>query len=245
MSVSIEFNKPIFKKTYYISRSSSVLTHNLIDVTIKRVQRLKDKGYVLTLLVSSPDQIYFKEIDDTAIYSLLANNATWFSNELNEDDINALYHPALCSQNNTINVYISSDFDALKLNNKRCKLADFMNIINDMSYLKKYTINIQAYHTGLYIYSTQTMHKWGVKTINMYSIDEDMLDSDELENIEKFWGDLVQKSDEALIGKIKELQTTRANLQKVYSDILEEKKSNKDWESKIGSLKKMIQNIIF
>jgi len=239
------FNKPVFKKTYYISRSSSHLTHDLVDITIKRVQRLKDKGYILMLLMSPSDQQYFKEIDDAGICCMLANNSTWFSNELSPDDIKALYHPALCSQNSTINVYIPSDIGGLKLNNRPCDLATFVNIISDVSYSKKYTINIQVYHTGLYIYSTQTMHKWGAKSISIYSIDEDMLDPDECDNIEQFWGDLVKKSDQSLAQKVQELEATRLKLHALYDEILQEKKSNKDWEFKIGCLKKMIQNIIF
>jgi hypothetical protein len=247
--MSVEFNKPVCKKSYYLSRAAQPLLYSLIDVTIKRVQRLKDKGYVITLLVSQNDQDYFKEIDESGIYALLANNSTWFSNDLNEDEIKTLYHPSLCSQNNTINVYLPLNLEdnkiTMKLNNKACALHDFMTIISDLAYIKKYTINIEVYHTGLYIYSSQTLHKWGIRSVNMYSVEDQVLDEDELEDIEKFWGELVQKSDAALSQRIKELEATRDRMQQLYSHILNEKKSNKDWESKIMELKKIIQNIIF
>jgi hypothetical protein len=202
----------------------------------------------MTLNIAPNDQVFFKEVDETGIYSLLANNCSWFSNDLNEDDIKSMYIPSLCSQNNTINVYVQnspSDMIGIKVNNKAATFEEFMKIVNDMSYVKKYTINAKLYHTGLYIYPGQTMHKWTLQTMNIHSVEDNMLDDDELGDIETFWGDLVNKSDETLVERIKEYENTRVNLKTLYSQILQEKKSHKDWESKITGLKKMIQNIIF
>jgi hypothetical protein len=241
----------------------------------------------MTLNIPSNDQIFFKDVDQTGIYSLLTNNYSWFSNDLSEDDIKSMYIPSLCSQNNTINVYVKLDHleptdpsnpvdpvDPMepvdpaepvdpvepadpadpadrshniqtKLNNKPSTFQNFVKIVNDLSYSKKYTINIKIYHTGLYIYSGQTIHKWSLKALNIYSVEDNILNDDDLDNIETFWGELVNKCDTKLLEQMQECENTRSNLKSLYAQILQEKKSNKHWELKIMELKKMIQNIIF
>lgn len=243
--MNIQFDKPVFKKTYYLSRTDTPICYDLIDVTIKKAQKLKDKGFILTLNISQNDQEFFRTVDDTGIYSLLTNNYNWFSNDLSEDDIKSMYIPSLCVQNNAINIYIKSDASyTCKLNNKIASIEEFIRIISDLSYTKKYTINMQVYHTGLYIYSGQTMHKWGLKTLNIYTIEDNILNDDDLEDIENSWGELVNRCDNILLQRITDCENTRSSIKKMYSRILQEKKSNKDWESKIMELNKMIQNII-
>lgn len=243
--MDIIFEKPIYKKSYYVSHTQHNIVYDMTDIQIKRITKLQNKGHILNICTNIENNKFFKDIDDTAIYHLLSNNKDWFDNSLTESDIKNLFQPSYCEQNNCINVVLPNDIDGTKINiyinNKKCLLNDFIDLLQDYKRLKEYIINFQLQHIGMYIYSKQTMNKWAIKTVNIYSNDEPYMDT--REDIEIFWKNAVEKCDNVLIDRIHHIENIRKEIQIKMNDIVNEP-SVKLWELKINDLNKCLKNIL-
>lgn len=248
--MDIVFKKPTFKKTYYVSHTQNIVTYDLIDVTIKKVIKLQNNnGHIFTLNISQNDKEFMSGVDDCGLRTLMQNNRLWFENDLREEDIKQMYNASYCSQSGSINVFLPNDAGDTNItnikvfcNNKPSNVFEFLNCINDHKYKKQYTINFELKHIGMYIYADQTINKWAVRTIHIHNL-HDVLTEDK-EDIETSWAELVAQCDEILEGRIKIIEKTRKELHSQYETVINEKNSKK-WESQLEDLKKLIQNIIF
>ena len=271
----ITFKKPEFKKSYYLAQANKKIFHNIVDINIRKLSILQNKkGYILYVYLNQEDAGFFDSCDDAAKQSLLKNNKQWFArdsnkdndandaNNLTKDDIDSLFKPSLCYQNRAINLFLSNDDDnvRVKINNKDASIIDLMSIISTPSYRKHYTLNIQVHHNGMYIYQHQTMNKWSISDVIVHAMCEeeedrghgadgrtlgDIVHVEDLKDIEEFWRQMLDESDAILESQIIRIQQTRNKLLGLYQDIVNEKKSKKEWESKIQQFKMLVQNIIF
>lgn len=230
MNGLISFKKPEYKKKYYIAHTEKPINYNLTDVTIKQMLKLKnDKGYMLTVNCtnSSDHKEFFNNIDDACIKQLIENNSTWFDNDLTQENIKTMFNPSYCLQNNIVSIFLPNGLN-----------------IEDIRDTSRKILNLKIQHIGMYIYSDQTINRWAVKAINIHNI-EDVYMTESKEDIEAYWDQRVKQSIAALDIKISNIRETQDKLNELYSSIITEKFSNKEWEYKIRDLQTLIQNIIF
>jgi len=233
------FTKPELRKNFYISKAEQPITENIIDAKLKKITKLNcNKGYILTFYLNNIDKTIFNTTDDNALFMLISNNNIWFNNNLSTEDIIELFKKSICDQTNTINIIVNEN-SKICINDKVCSLEDFLT--HDMTYFRKCMMNIKVQHVGLYIYAKQCFNRWYASSMNMY--DEDT-ETEDKEDIEKSWGNLVEESDAVLESKIKTLENTRTKIKTLYSDICKNC-GPKEMDGKIQELKKLIQNIIF
>ncbi len=233
------YTRPVFKNKYYVCFTEKPIVHCLYDIKINKITRLQnDRGHVITVYVNNDDQMFFDEIDTISMQILKSNNKTWFDNDLTTDQISELYVPSSCSQNNTVNIILPPNTLKIHLDNKLISYHDFMQIISDMSYIKTYTVNMDIQHIGMYIYASQTVIKWSVKCINIYSSEEPA--SESKKDIEEFWKHMIADYDKTLEAKIQQIEDTRKQLQQAYESLHSEPKITKSWEQKIKVIKKII-----
>lgn len=235
--MDILYTQPVSKKNYYITKTNKNIFYDIIDIKIKLVTKLND-GYLFSIYINDNDKIFFNDIDNIAIQNLITYNSSWFLNELTENDIKTLYKPSFCSQNNSISLYLTSN-TKIFYNNKLCEVPELLSKIN-----KKYIINIKIQLIGMYIYSNKTFNKWHIHTLNIYDDVDDNIEDENKEEIEEYWKESIDECNKILDKKIKNINTTKENIQKLYSEIITTKKSI-IWENKISELKKLVQNIIF
>jgi len=241
-SSDILYLTPVMHKNIFISNVSSPVTYDTTDVKINKISKSSNNGsYLLTVYIDHNDEEFFKYIDDTAILSLLSNNDKWFKNTLSEDDIKSLFNRSYCSQTNTMTLIIS-ECTHIYIEGKQTEMKDFVKILSDISLRKQYTINITVQLAGLYIQSSQTNNKWIIKSINMFLNDE--IDIDAKEEINEFWGNMMEECEKSLDNKIAMIEKKKRHLKELYNSIVKTNNS-KDWENKITEFKKIIQNIIF
>ena len=234
------FTQPEFKKKYYLLRAHNTITYDLHDVYINNIMKLEaGTGYLLAIHIN--DTSVFKTFDENAVTELSANSKTWFKNELSIEDLNKLYKPSICMQNNTIQV-ILSDKSKIYVNNKLQDISECIDKLQDMAFLRKCAINLSLQHHGLYVYSKLTSNKWIIKCLNIYQDDD--ISAEEKTDIDESWQELVSECNLMLDNKIRTIQHTKTNISSLYQSIITEK-NKKVWEDKIGRLKKLIQNIIF
>ena len=233
--------QPEFKKTYYLSKTENVVKYDIIDAYIKDIKRLENtRDYLLTIYIKDAD--FLHDFDKDIINILVKNNNTWFKNDLEEDEIQHLYKPSVCSQTHTINV-ILSDVTKIYLNNK---IQDINELNLNAAFFRKCLINLTIQHFGLYIHSKVTYNKWKVMSLNMYNEDEYGDDINESkEEIEESWKLMIAECNEILNNKIKLIQNTQKNIETLYAEVVSEKNKGRAWEGKITQLKTLIQNIIF
>lgn len=243
--MNIVFEKPVFKKKYYVSHLKDSTFYNMTDVTIKNITKIgSNNGHSLNISINSDDVTFFKTIDDISINDLKTNNEIWFNNGLSEEDVISMFKSSYCEQNKCINAVIPDDVDtklSIYLNNKKCTMADFLCLFNDVKVLKHHIINLQLQHIGMYIYTRQTINKWAIRKIIIYT--DDAIDIDSREDIEEFWKTNIAECDNVLKSRIKLIEDKRFELQNAYENILQEK-SSKLWEKKINRLSKLVNNIL-
>lgn len=243
--MNIVFEKPIFKKKYYVSHLKDSTFYNMTDVVIKNITKIgSHNGHSLNISINSDDVTFFKTIDDISIKDLKENNKIWFNNSLSEEDVISMFKSSYCEQNKCINAIIPDDIDtklSIYLNNKKCTMTDFLSLFNDVKVLKHHLINLQLQHIGMYIYTRQTINKWAIRKINIYTNDD--IDIDTREDIEAFWKINIADCVNVLNGRIKLIEEKRYELHNTYESILEER-SSRLWEKKVHELSKLVNNIL-
>ena len=233
------FTKPEFKKQFYISRTENPIISNLIDCKIKSIVKMKnDKGYTMQVCIQCDDKHMFQDIDASAMHNLIHNNNTWFNNNLTEDEIRQLFRAAICEQSNTITLLLN-DKTKIYVNDKSSELTDFLS--HDMSYFRHCMLNIKAQHLGLYIYSKQTLNRWYINSLYLY---DQEIDIENKEDIDDTWHNLVSEAIDNLNHQIQTLEDKKTRINMLYQDIHKNYR-NRQWDTQIQELKKIIQNIIF
>jgi hypothetical protein len=98
--MNIVFEKPVFKKKYYVSHLKDSMFYDMTDVTIKNITRIgSDNSHSVNISINSDDVTFFKTIDNICINDLKACNKKWFDNGLSEDDIVSMFKSSFCEQN--------------------------------------------------------------------------------------------------------------------------------------------------
>lgn len=239
---SIVFDTPKLKKNYYISNAVKPFACDIIDAVVKKVTKLQgDKGYILTLYIGKNDKMILDEIDKQSIESLIENNNKWFSNDLNADEMGDMFKNTVCEQNQVVNVYLL-DYSDIIIDGVKDEISNVISLLSDRTKSKEYMINIKLRHTGMYIYSTHTVNKWSVKQMQIYGIEEETIDKDE---IETFWKEQLNECEDMLENRKKMIDNTFNKLQELYSTVSTMNSPNKEWNMKLCEIKKIIQNIIF
>lgn len=242
MSSDISYSTPVLHKNIYVSKASSTVTHDKIDIKINKIHKSSNNGdYILNIYTDHCDEEFLKNIDDNAILSLLSNNNNWFKNSLSEDEIKTLFNRSFCSQTNTMTASITKNSNIF-IEGKQTEMEDLARILSDISLMKQYTVNLTLQLTGLYIQTSQTSNKWIIKYVNVYTNDE--IDTDSKDEIDEFWGTMLEECEKTLNNRIAMIEKTKRNLKELYSCIAKTK-NPKEWDSKISEFKKIIQNIIF
>ena len=240
--MTIIFNEPKIKRNYYLATTQQPINHDIIDAIVKKVTKLEcNKGYLLSIYIGKQDQDVFNDIDDKSLESLVDKNDDWFDNDLNTDDINNLFKRSVCEQNNIINIYLTDNTQIIKDGIARDTMEE-MVVISDSTKMKQYTINLKLRHSGMYIYSSHTVNKWYVKSIQMYSLEDEEVDRDEINN---FWLEQIKECQETLENRKKMIDNTQNKLKNMYLNTLDTNIPNKEWEMKLSEIKQIIQNIIF
>jgi hypothetical protein len=243
--MNIVFEKPIFKKKYYVSHLKDSIFYDMTDVTIKNITRLGcDNGHSVNISINSDQMTFFTNIDNISMNNLKANNAIWFNNGLSEEELISMFQQSYCEQNECINAILPDDTDSklrIYLNNKKYTLQDFLSLLRDVKVSKHHIFNIQLQHIGMYIYTRQTINKWAIRKINIYT-DND-IDIDAREDIEEFWKMNITECDNVLKSRIKLIEDKRFELQNAYQSIIQER-SPKLWEKKVQDLSKLVKNIL-
>lgn len=238
----ILFDEPKLKRNYYLATTQQPVTHDIIDATVKKITRLEgDKGYLLSIYIGKNDQSIFDSIDNESLQSLIDNNNNWFNNDLGSNEISGLFKRAVCEQNNLINVYLTEKSQIL-VNGVSQDTSSELSIISDSIKLKQYTLNLKLRLSGMYIYSSHTINKWCIKSLHMYSIEDDDVDREEINN---FWFEQIKECQETLENRKKIIEDTQKKLDDMYSKTIDMDISNKEWEKKLSEIKQIIQNIIF
>ena len=240
--MSIVFDTPIKKKNYYLSNTTKPFTCDIVDAIIKKVTKLQnDKGYILTLYIGKEDQCILDDVDMQGLDALIANNKKWFANDLEAEEMKDMFKRTVCEQNNIINVYLL-DYSDIIVDGVKEDISNGISLISERMKLKECMINIKLRHSGMYIYSTHTTNKWRVKQMQIYSMEEDTIDKDD---IESFWQEQVKECDNILENRKKMIENTQNKLYELYSTISKMNHPDKEWDMKLAEIKKIIQNIIF
>lgn len=234
--MNIVYTHPELKKNYYICKTNKNLFYDIINIKINKILKLKD-GYLLYIYINDNEiKKTIHDIDNNAKDILINNNNIWFSNELAKDDIEKLFKPSICNQNNILNIYLT-DKSNIYINNKLIELSD-----NITSLLNNKYINVRIQLIGLYIYSNQTYNKWHLHSIYLYE-DDITLNENKIE-IEEYWKETIEECYQILDNKIVNIQNTKLELENLYKAMINTEKNN-IWDNKIYQIKKLVQNIIF
>jgi UDP-galactopyranose mutase len=102
-------------------------------------------------------------------------------------------------------------------------------------------LNIKAQHLGLYIYSKQTLNRWYINSLYLY---DQEIDIENKEDIDDTWHNLVSEAIDNLNHQIQTLEDKKTRINMLYQDIHKNYR-NRQWDTQIQELKKIIQNIIF
>lgn len=240
--MTLSFDAPKLKTNYYIATTQHQVIHDIVDATVKKITRLDgNKGYLLSILIGKNDQNTLNSIDDESLHSLIENNNEWFDNDLESNDINCLFKRAVCEQNNIINVYLT-DNTQIYVNGMTEDVPNAISIISDGVKLKQYTMNLKLRLSGMYIYSSHTINKWCIKHLQLYSIEDEEVDREEINN---FWFEQIRECQEMLENRKIMIEDIQNKLDKTYLKSIDMNISNKEWEMKLSEIKQIIQNIIF
>lgn len=242
MNTDISYDTPVKIKNYFLSRTKTKIFHDIIDVKIVNIIKLKD-GFLLSVSVDKNTQEFLKSIDDESILELLTHNQEWFNNNLKDEEIVNMFHRSYCEQSFIMNVYLKpSRCIQVNINNKEVDITELLTKLSDLSFFKQNTVNIRLQLIGMYIYTKQTHNKWCVHNINIYENTEDAI-PDSKDDIEIFWKEMISKCNDTLDKRIKNIEGTKNDLQKLYIEI--QKSEKKVWDEKIMELKKLVQNILY
>jgi len=240
--MTLSFDVPKLKTNYYIATAQQPVVHDIVDATVKKITRLGgNKGYLVSIFIGKNDQNILNSIDDESLHSLIENNDAWFNNDLESNDINSLFKRAVCEQNNIINVYLT-DNTQIFVNGTIEDVSNAISIISDGTKLKQYTINLKLRLSGMYIYSSHTINKWCIKHLQLYSVEDDEVDREDINN---FWFEQIRECQETLENRKIMIEDIQNKLDKTYSKSIDMNISNKEWEIKLSEIKQIIQNIIF
>lgn len=240
---SISFDPPVEKDSYRIAKPHKKVQIDVIDVKVVNATKLK-VGYMLSLHLDTEARKMLKEIDNVSILHLLTHNKEWFHNELTDDEVKDMFYCSYCEQTSTLKAYIRNVQGInVCLNNRPIELSEFITGFCGVSGSRSSMTNVKLQLLGMYVYKKQTINKWCISTINIYEGTEDM-ETETREEIETFWGEMVERCQEKLQKRIENIEESREDLKSMYAEISQIHGTD-EWELKIADLKKLIQNIIF
>jgi hypothetical protein len=242
------FKVPEYKKNKcYISVRQSKEKIILNEIIIKEVKKLDNsKGYILTCIIKEKNNKEsintVKHIDEQAYEAIKKNNQIWFNNKVDDEELNKLYINSfeidtgiinlILSINNPINIIINDeiidDFDVLS------------TILNDYRNIKKYIINVEINHLGLYFYPKISSNKWLIKTININDYEDNYDNTWSRQEIENDWENDIQELSNNINIEIKRLENLNTKINEIFKEIKDMKNTDNIWENKLNELKSII-----
>jgi hypothetical protein len=124
-----------------------------------------------------------------------------------------------------------------------CSVEDLLDIVRQKHFDKNFSTEVTIVHDRLYIQTNKSFNRWIMKEISIIEHPEIITESKE--DIESFWGNMVEECDETLRDRIQKIENSREVLKSLNADIVQANKMDNCWEDKILKLKHFIQNIIF
>lgn len=241
------FNNPIQKKNKcFISNCSKNIKLSLNEIKIKNVKKmLKSDGYIIYSVIPSIDintnSIYeITKIDNDAYGSIVSNNDKWFNNKLDINEIDALYNFSFDSDDNTIELLLSSVIPTnIIINNNIVEdINVLINFITDYRNLNNYIINVDIIHYGIFFYPKFSCNKWLIKTINISLIDD--CNNWNKKEIEDQWNDDIIDINNSINNEINRLENIKKKINNLFMEIKSTDNVDNNWEFKINNLKKFI-----
>lgn len=249
MSNNYIFDNPIQKKNKcYISNCSKNIKLSLNEIKIKNVKKmLKSDGYMLDCIIPSIPANEFSideltKIDNDAYFSVVSNNDKWFNNKLSIDEIDALYNFSFDTDNNNIELLLSSTIPTtIVINNSIIEnIKILIDFITDYRNLNNYCINLEIIHYGIFFYSKFSCNKWLIKSINISYIED--CNNWNRKEIEDQWYDDICDFNISIDNEINRLQKIKENINNLFIEIKNTKDADNNWEFKINNLKNFIIN---
>ena len=240
------FKNPEYKKNKcYVSGLSSNEKIVLNEIAIKEIKKLDNsKGYILTCNIkekTNKDSIKsISSIDNEAYDAIQKNNQVWFNNKLEDEELNKLYTNSY--NNNSINLILSANNPLnIIINDKVIDDYDnLVNILNDYRNLKKYIINVEICHLGLYFYPKISSNKWLIKTINIHDYEDNYDNCWSRQEIESDWENDIQEINNNISNEIKRLENLNMKINELFKEIKDMKHTDNIWENKLNELKSLI-----
>jgi len=248
----------LFKKTKnkknkcYISLRNPNEKLIINEIKLKDFKKIdKSKGYILNCILNdnnnNSDTIKkIINIDKEAYDSIKKNNQTWFNNKLEDEEINKLYISSYDNDNSSINLILSINNPInIIINGKNIDdINVLIEILSDYINLKKYIINVEISHLGLYFYPKISSNKWIIKTINLNNYeDEDNNDDNNgwfREDVENGWEEHIQEINDNIQNEIKRLENLSIKMNEIFNEIKEMKYADNNWQNKLDLLKSII-----
>jgi len=234
---------PRKKKNYFVATTKSPVSYKTMDMVLQNITLLSDnKGYVASLYLDTNTKSFLDNIDNSIVSDLLENNSVWFENDLCKDDISYMFKQSYCTQRNIFYTRMN-DNCMIKLNDEVCSVEDILDVVNQKHFDKKFSTEVTIVHDRLYIQTNKSFNRWIMKEISIIEHPEIITESKE--DIESFWGNMVEECDKTLRDRIEKIENSRELLKSLNADIVKTNKMDNCWEDKISKLKHFVQNIIF
>jgi len=240
------FNTPEQKKNKcYISQCNDNINLCINEVKIKNIKQMSNsKGYIITCYI--PEKINtdtintINKIDEDAYNAIIKNNHNWFNNKLDIDEIDKLYNYSYYSDNNTIDLILSINSSSFFIiNNENIDdINTIIELLTNYKNHKKYIINFDISHIGLYFYPKISCNKWLIKNINISNIDDTTYWNKE--DIENEWYSDIQEINNSIDNELLRLNNIKNIINNLYIDIKNTSIPDNIWENKINLLKSII-----
>lgn len=244
----ISLSKPEFKKNKYISVANNIIKININDIKIKNIQKIiKSDNYYISIYIPEEIADTISKIDNEILEYIIKNNDNWFSNDLLPDELKEMFRESYCKQTKTLKILLSRSYHTkILMDNKETEFDNILDILLNIRKYKKYIINIEIQHIGLYIYPELSCNKWIIKSINIINIDNEVLNWDKKE-IENSWNDNIISVYEDIDNKINnlmmeidKLKNYKKEINKIFDEACKINICNKKWEDKLTELKLII-----
>lgn len=243
------FKNPEYKKNKcYVSLCNPTEKIVINELKIKDIKKMDNsKGYILNAILNEKTNKegikIIKDIDEEAYDSIKKNNQIWFNNKLDDDELNKLYINSYNSDTNLISLILSvnNPINIIINGNIIDDLNILIKILTDYREIKKYIINVEISHLGLYFYPKISSNKWIIKTININNYEDNSDDNGwDREEIENNWEEDINEINNNIQNEIKRLENLNSKINEIFKEIKEMKYPDNNWENKLNLLKSFI-----
>lgn len=241
------FKNPEYKKNKcYVSLRNPNEKLIINEIKLKNFKRIdKSNGYILNCILNENNNsdIIKKiiNIDKEAYDAIKKNNQIWFNNKLEDEEINKLYINSYDNDNNSINLILSinNPINIIINGKNEDNINTLIEILSDYRNLKKYIINVEISHLGLYFYPKSSSNKWIIKTININNY-EDEDNGWFREDVENDWEEHIQEINNNIQNEIKRLENLSIKMNELLNEIKEMEYADNNWQNKLNYLKSII-----